>query len=322
MKGSRHLRLAMLLAGVLAVALSPAAQASEGLTRVLTMSPPNLPESIALDNHGNMYMSVPFAHAIVKATRTGTVTTIATFSSSVFPLGVRLDHKRNVFVAVAGSGIWEIPAAGGLAKQLVNQPGLWNGLAFDGRGNLFASDSHGGAVWRLGNDGTFALWSDSSLLVGTTAPGPCGVIHPAVSSFGPLGANGIEFTKHGDLMVANTDFGTIVRIRTNRDGSAGTASVFAGPDCNLWGADGIAVDNSDNVYVAANSKGQIDRVDPDGEVEVLAAGDPLNFPSDIAFPKAGERNQIFISNFAAFATSAGAPGVLKMDVEQSGEAND
>ena len=322
MRVSRRLRLAMLLAGVLAVAFSPAAQASDGITRVLTMSPPNLPESIALDNRGNMYMSVPFAHAVVKATRTGTISTIATFSSSVFPLGVRLDRKRNVFVAVAGSGIWEIPAAGGPAKQLVNQPGLWNGLAFDRGGNLFASESHGGAVWRLGKDGTFTLWSDSSLLLGTTAAGPCGLVHPAVPSFGPLGANGIEFTKRGDLMVANTDLGTIVRIRTNFDGSAGAASVFAGPDCNLWGADGVAIDDSDKVYVAANSKGQIDRIDPEGQVEVLAAGDPLSFPSDIAFPKAGERNQIFISNFAAFATNAGAPGVLKMDVEERGEAND
>ncbi len=319
MKISRRLRLAALFAGVLVVAMSSSAQASDGLTRVLSMSPPNLPESIALDNRGNMYMGLPFAHSVVKSTPSGTMTTLATFPISTFPLGVRLDHKRNIFVAVAGSGIWEIPAAGGPAKQLVNQPGLWNGLAFDRRGNLFVSESHGGAVWRLSENGTFTIWSDSPLLLGTTSAGPCGLVHPAVPSFGPLGANGIEFNKHGDLLVANTDLGTIVRIRTNRDGSAGAASVFAGPDCNLWGADGVAIDSRDNLYVAANSKGQIDRVDPEGEVEVLAAGAPLNFPSDLAFPKAGERDQIFISNFAAFATSAGTPGVLKMEVEARGD---
>jgi sugar lactone lactonase YvrE len=99
------------------------------------------------------------------------------------------------------------------------------------------------------------------------------------------------------------------------DASAGTASVFAGPACNLWGADGVAMDNEDNLYVAANAKGQIDRVDPSGGVQVLATGAPLSFPSDIAFGTGlGDRKQIFITNFAAFPTSPGAPGVLALDV--------
>jgi sugar lactone lactonase YvrE len=103
----------------------------------------------------------------------------------------------------------------------------------------------------------------------------------------------------------------------NPDGTAGDASVFnkTGQDCNLWGADGVAMDNQDNLYVAANAKGQIDRVDPSGHVDVLAAGNPLSFPSDIAFGTGrGLRSDIFISNFAAFPTSPGAPGVLALDV--------
>jgi sugar lactone lactonase YvrE len=154
-----------------------------------------------------------------------------------------------------------VPAKGGSPEQVASGPGLWNGLAFDRRGNLYVSDSGGGAIWRLEEDGNFTMWSDSTLLKGTTAAGPCGLVHPAVPSFGPLGANGIAFNKHGDMLVANTDFGEIIRIPTNRDGSAGTARVFAGPSCSLWGADGVAVDRVDNLYVAANSKGQIDRVD-------------------------------------------------------------
>jgi sugar lactone lactonase YvrE len=192
---------------------------------------------------------------------------------------------------------------------------VWNGLAFDHRGNLFVSESHDGGIWRLATDGTFAVWSDSTLLRGTTSAGPCGLVHPAVASFGPLGANGIAFNKHGDMLVANTDLGTIVRIPVKPDASAGTASVFAGPACNLWGADGVAMDNEDNLYVAANAKGQIDRVDPSGGVQVLATGAPLSFPSDIAFGTGlGDRKQIFITNFAAFPTSPGAPGVLALDV--------
>jgi sugar lactone lactonase YvrE len=131
---------------------------------------------------------------------------------------------------------------------------------------------------------------------------------------GPIGANGIAFNERGDMLVANTDLGTIVRIRVNPDGSAGRASVFAGPDCNLWGADGVAMDVEDNLYVAANAKGQIDRVTPRRTIQVLAAGSPLNFPSDLAFGRGRDRTDLSIANFAAFPTSSGAPGVLKLDV--------
>ena len=309
---SRPFRFGVVLAGVLLAILSTTALGTVSVTRVLTTSPPNVPESIATDHRGTTYLSLPFASKVVKFAPGGALVTVATFPS--FPLGVRLDPEGNVFVAVVGSGIWKVPAAGGPAAQVAGGPGLWNGLAFDHRGNLYVSDSGGGAIWRLDKNGDFTLWSGSPLLKGTTAAGPCGLVHPAVPSFGPLGANGIAFNNHGDMLVANTDFGEIVRIPTNPDGSAGTASVFSGPACNLWGADGVGMDNADNLYVAANSKGQIDRVDPTGHVDVLAAGDPLSFPSDIAFGTGrGDRTAIFISNFAAFPTSNGAPGVLEMD---------
>jgi sugar lactone lactonase YvrE len=310
---SRRVRFGVVLAAVPLVIFSSVAQATAAVTRVLTMPAPNVPESIAIDHQGAIYMGIPFTGKVVKVTAGGTQTTIASFPG-LNPLGVRVDHVGNVFVAVATSGVWEIPAGGGAKKQLAAGPGLWNGLAFDHRGNLFVSDSHAGAVWRMGKDGSFSVWSASSLLLGSTSPGPCGLVHPAVPSFGILGANGIALNKHGDMLVANTDLGTIVRIAMSADGSAGAATIFAGPSCDLWGADGVAMDNRDNLYVAANSKGQIDRVDPNGNLEVFAAGSPLNFPSDLAFGTGrGERTVMFISNFAAFPTSTGAPGVLKTD---------
>src|SRR5947208_11098034 len=139
-----------------------------------------------------------------------------------------------------------------------------------------------GTIWRRDKNGDFAMWSDSPLLKGTTAAGPGGLVHPAVPSFGPLGANGIAFNKHGDMLVANTDFGEIIRIPTHPDGSAGTALVFTGPDCNLWGADGIGMDNADNLYVAATSKRQSHRVDPGRQHQALADPDPFSRPSRAA----------------------------------------
>src|SRR5260370_6151137 len=148
------------------------------------------------------------------------------------------------------------------------------------------------------------MWSGSSLLKGTTAPGPCGMVGPRVTAgLGPFGANGIAFNRQGDMLVANTDIGDIVRIPMNPDGTAGSASVFSGPDCNLWGADGVAMDTADNLYVAADAINQIDRVDPTGHIQVLAARYPLNEVSDIAFGTAlGDRTHIFISNDSALPT--------------------
>jgi sugar lactone lactonase YvrE len=302
---------ALVAAGVFAFPPTTAL-ASDSLVRVLTTAPPNLPESIAIDHTGTTYLSFPFTGKVVKFAPGGSLSTVTTVPG--IPLGVRLDAEGNIFIAVVGMGIWKVPASGGSAFQVASGAGLWNGLAFDHRGNLYVSDSGGGAIWRLAKNGDFTMWSDSSLLKGTTAAGPCGLLHPAALGSGPFGANGIAFNKHGDMLVANTDFGEIVRIPMNPDGSAGTASVFSGPACSLWGADGVAIDNADNLYVAANFKGQIDRVDPTGHVQVLAAGAPLNSPSDIAFGTGlGDRKEMFISNFAAFSTSTGAPGVLEMN---------
>jgi sugar lactone lactonase YvrE len=105
-------------------------------------------------------------------------------------------------------------------------------------------------------------------------------------------------------------------------GSAGKAGVLAGPDCRLWGADGIALDRRGNLYVAANAERDIVRVSPGGRLHVLAssaAGDPLFSPSDIAFgTRRGDREQIFITNFARFTGGAGA-GVVTMNVGVPGQ---
>jgi sugar lactone lactonase YvrE len=187
-------------------------------------------------------------------------------------------------------------------------------FAFDHRGNLYVSESLGGAIYRITRHGSVSVWAQNPLLVGTTGPGPCGIAHPSGL---PLGANGIAFDARGDLLAANTTLGTIVRIRVRPDGSAGKASVFAGPGCRLWGADGIAMDSRGNLYVAANAERDIVRISPRGRLRVLAsfaAGDPLFSPSDIAFgTRRGGRDQIFITNFARFTNGTGA-GVVKMNV--------
>ena len=296
----------------LAFVFPPSAQAGSDVTYVLHLPSSELPESIAIDHRGNMYLSRASADEVIKISPGGRRSAFATFPAGSTPLGVRLDASGNVYVAVAGSGVWRIPAGGGTPVKIAAIPGFPNGLAFDHRGNLYVSESAGGAIYRITRDGSVAIWSDSPLLAGMAGQGPCGT-HPA----GALGANGLAFDRHGNLLVANTTLATVVRIRVNRDGTAGSARVFAGPDCRLWGADGIALDVRGNLYVAANAERDIVRVSPHGRLHVLASfadGDLLYTPSAISFGTGrGDRDHIFITNFALFTNGVGA-GVVTTDV--------
>jgi sugar lactone lactonase YvrE len=295
-------RLAAIAVGLVAGILCTAVQAAAATALVVNFTAPGNPESITIDHKGDIFMSIPLAGKVVELTPgSHTPSTFVTLPGGV--LGVRLDEEGNLFAAVLGSGLYEVPA-GTHTPMLVASPpagskeAFWNGMAFDHRGNLYVSESTLGEIWRLGKDRSFTKWIGSPLIIGTLAPGPCGVPHPAIAAgFGMIGANGVFFNKHGDMLVNNTDLGTVVRIPVNPDGSAGTPAVFAGPSCTLWGADGGALDNEDNLYVAANSGNKIVKVDPSGHFTIFSTSPLFNFPTDIAFGSGrGERKVGYITN--------------------------
>jgi sugar lactone lactonase YvrE len=305
---------------VVSIAFPSPVQANPDVKYVLHLPASELPESIAIDPRGSMYLSLASAAKVIKISRGGERSTVATFAAGSTPLGVRLDASGNLYVAVvagatlADSGVWRVPAGGGNPVEVAAIPGFLNGLAFDRRGNLYVSESAGGVIYRVNGRGSVGAWSASHLLAAITGSGPCGQPHPASP---PLGANGLAFNRSGDLLVANTTAGTVVRIPVDKDGGPGRARLLAGPECRLWGADGVAMDNRDNLYVAANAERDIVRVSPHGSLHVLASfadGDPLYTPSDIAFGTGrGTRDHIFITDAAFFTGGAGA-GVVTTDV--------
>src|SRR5207249_4718183 len=128
----------------------------------------------------------------------------------------------------ATHGIWKKVERSGNARLFaaLDPSGFPNGIAFDHAGTLFVTDSALGLIWRISKSGEATVWLKDPLL----APliGPLGV-----------GANGIEFDS-GDLFVANTDQGTIVRIELEGD-TPRDVKVFV-QDSVLVGADGIAFD--------------------------------------------------------------------------------
>ena len=129
-----------------------------------------------------------------------------------------------------------------------------NALTFDAAGNVYISDSFQGVIWKTPPDGVpppgkAAPWASSPLL--TTKGDP------------PFGANGIAFNnKRTAMFVANTGDDTIVKIPVVAGGAAGNPEVFTN---SINGADGLIIDEHDNIWVCANQADEIVVVDKTGK---------------------------------------------------------
>jgi sugar lactone lactonase YvrE len=287
-----------------------------------------LPEGVALDKPGNIYVSLgpPFFAGggygeIRQIDPDGTETTLVEYLSGPAPAGLAVDAPGNVYFAVpdltqAAVGVYRVTddsSAEPLPRTKTEPMLVPNGLAIDKRGNVFASDSVIGAIWRYPRGGTTPaeIWkSDEPLLAGCEA--------------GELGANGIAFWK-GDLYVANTARGALVRIPVSNDGAPGIPTIIAGDkDCDeddpLYSLDGIAFDVHGDVYASLVLQNKLVRIDPeDGTpTPLLGEEDGLWNPASLAFGTGkGDRQTLFIANYAVLPPKpAGSPGpaILKVDV--------
>jgi sugar lactone lactonase YvrE len=336
MGGKRRMRTGALGAGVLLVGLvmalaAGAAIGANGNLEVVASfdaDKQEQPEGITIDKEGNAYvtMGFPFFWApgdgeIRRISPDGTETTLASFPGGQGPAGIVVNARGDVYFAWPNpgnpdtNGVYRLHDDGSTERL----PGsenivLANGLAFDNHGNLFVSDSLLGTIWRIPSDGSSPAepwFSDPSLIGGCDEENA-------------FGANGVAIWKDS-IYVATTDRGGLVRISVLKNGSAGTAEVIAGNDCDpggpLWGLDGIALDVHGDVYAVSVLQNQLLRIDPsDGSVEVLLTGeDGLFNPASIAFGTGkGDRQSVFMTNFALIPDfepeNSLGPAVLKFDV--------
>ncbi|HXT30300.1 MAG TPA: hypothetical protein VN716_13495, partial [Vicinamibacterales bacterium] len=214
------------------------------------------------------------------------VGTIGNAAPGCNPSGIRRDRDGNFFIADANQGgvIWKLRAAdmNPAAPFATGVPGT-NGLAFDRRGNVWTGDgtTGQGRVWRVSPDGKTVTemfriqpMRNSAALGGTVAGDGVG---RQVRSFPPgtllntlggqdLVANGVDFDRNGDLIVADTARGALWRIRFDGRGNVTSrmgcdASFTADTLCLenvlvahplLEGTDGIFIDRAGNIWNAAN----------------------------------------------------------------------
>ena len=326
------------------------AAASAGMFPAFIPMPGVTPRGVAVDKVGNVYVSASVGSGTSEHIKIWKFTPAGDppFSADTFFAdigqgtigGLAVTADGDLYVALAAGvdrGVWRVDQEG--QKELLpksNQIFFANGLAFDERGTLYATESVSltiitpqgkpvgpGSVWRIPRGGEAKLWMRDELLRGTGALGQSVWI----------GANGIAYY-HGNLYVTNTEKGTVMRIPVQKDGSAGVPEVWwlqEVPESLLKNklpyppmGDGLVLDVHGNLYVAVLTRSAVVRIDAQGlsqETVAVFPESPLDFPASLAFGTGkGERQSLFLSNLGlGAALGLPGPGLVKINAGVPGD---
>ena len=336
--------MAVILCGTVVVAVAAARSAPEkersdvGEARMLFPLPDgHHPEGVAIDRQGTIYLGDRrpegglWVSEVLAIAPDGSASTLAALAEmetedpgGTGVLGLATDPQGNVYAALvthdpSTHGVWRIGRNGWDRARLPGSEQIVfpNALTFDPRGNLYVTDSVGGAIWRFpAGGGQGELWAEHALL----EPDP-------QDPFGfPLpGANGIAFHPPDTLYVANTEKGLVARVPIELDGRAGQSTLVAsGPA--LLTIDGLAVDARGGIHAviaghAVLGTSPLVHVDPatGTTTSPLAAGQDEDFdiPLSIAFGRGARDSQtVYVTNsdLPGLPPEHHKPGVVEANV--------
>jgi sugar lactone lactonase YvrE len=268
-------------------------------------------EGLTADRHGNLYTpgrGVTPCPILRTSPSGGAAVTVGNIPAPCNPAGLAFDRDGDLFVADGDRIVTLRPNAANPPTATVFATGVpgANGVAFDGRGNLWVSDgvTSQGRVWRIGSDRTPVeafriqpMANDVNLVGGVGGVGrdprglPPGTItitptsRQAANTLGSqhLVANGLAFDRDGTLFVADTARGAIWRVALDHRGRVRSPtgcdttftpntlcldSVFVAHPF-LEGADGIVIDRDGNVIAAVNERNAIVVVTDEGRTVEL-----------------------------------------------------
>jgi sugar lactone lactonase YvrE len=263
----------------------------------------SLPNSIAVDGSGNIYVADTDGHIIRKITPDGMVTTLAGLAYSPscsdgvgaqarfnYPYGIAVSRDGTVYVADTNNQIIRKITTDGMVRTIAGRVGitgssdgqggsaLFNrpfGLAVDDHNNVYVADASNCTIRKITPDGT----------VSTFAGKASGVIKkPNVGSTDGKGAaarfaypSSLAVDHKGNLYVVDTNNYLIRKITPD-----GVVSTLAGSKGKFGSSDGkgaaaqfncpigIAVDDGGNLYVGDTGNYLVRKITPDGMVTTLA----------------------------------------------------
>lgn len=260
----------------------------------------DIPESVTTDDAGNLYVSV--GNTVQVRHPGGSFGVFSTLPLPIAALGVKVGPDGCVYnastslTADPGAFVWRMCGAGNVeAFAELDQSGAPNDLAFDDDGTLYVTDPLLGQIWKIDEDGNPQVFLQHPLLAGNPAD-------PALI-FRQIGVNGIAFDKHHRyLYVANTDQGSVLRIDMNKP--TPVPVVFA-QDARLRGADGIAFDQSGDLFVAVNAQDAFVSIDKKGRITTVASGGLLDAPSSVVFGATNQDKHALYLESSAFSRTLG-----------------
>ena len=208
-------------------------------------------------------------------------------------------------------------------------------MAWDRQGDLYASDSTLGLVYRIPQGG-----GDPTLVIGPAGSGAPvsdnGLLQSPVAGISP---NGMTFSlNYRTLYIANTWADSVVAFDVNKQGQVtGNARIFAqnknddleeyptgftgllqsdtqiGPAASTWlnGPDGLALDSQGDVWVASNLGDNLTELNSTGQLiatygtSAVTASGLLNQPASLTFVG----TSLYATDLSIFTGLAGSPNL-------------
>ncbi len=271
-----------------------------------------LPNGVTLDRTGNVYVADSSNGRIRRVDATGSIATVAGTGSLTnydgdekpaiaagvsFPFAVAIDAEGTLYIADSGdhrirrvdvSGqITTVAGTGEKGYDGDDKPAtsaslsLPQGIAVDGDGNLYISDTANSRIRRVDTTGRITT------VAGTGTLGYDGDDKPATSAR-IAGPQGIAVDRSGNLYVADRN-----NHRIRRVDAAGLITTVAGTGVSGYDGDNkpatsarlsspqdVAVDGEGNLYIADALNDRIRRVDPIGNITTVAGTGVPGFNGD------------------------------------------
>jgi sugar lactone lactonase YvrE len=289
-----------------------------------------LPNSIAIDHAGNIYVADTANDVIRKITPDGVVSTLA---GSVkgrgsangkgpkaqfwAPFGIAVDAAGNVFVAdTANNTIRKITPDGnvttlaGEAGKLGSADGTGSaarfrnpwGVAVDSAGNVFVADMSNDTIRKINPAGQVFTYAGQPGESGNTDGFGNGARfnHPFAVAADSAGNVYVSDTANNAIRKIALDH--VVTTLAGLSGNAGNTDGNGG-DARFWNPQGLTVDSAGNIYVADTDNNLIREITPMGVVTTLLEPSDgsqttnqipkLNNPGSVAVDSSGN---IFIAD--------------------------
>jgi sugar lactone lactonase YvrE len=247
---------------------------------------------VAVDTSGNVYVADEYNNIIREIAPDRTVTTLAGIgligstngvgaaASFYYPAGVAVDGSGNVYVADYYNQMIRLITSGGAVTTLAHIPNYSNGVAVTPAGTVYETEST--LIRVITSAGV------TSVLAGVATLGSTDGTGTMASFYNP---HGVAVDASGNVFVADTNNNRIRKITpdgvvTTLAGTGGSGSTNGvASTATFNNPQGVAVDGSNNIYVADTGNNLIRKVTAAGLVITLAgsgSGSVLDGPGLLA----------------------------------------